>query len=369
MKIALVIPSFYPATVYGGSVFASYYLTKEAAQKGLDIRVSTTNANGKERMDLVLNKFIDLDGFKIKYYHEQFIKYFSFRLLFGLWKDLRLTDILHLQAIFSYPTPIALLLAFLFNKKVLFSPRGSLSKYSFQKGSFIKKIWLNLLIKPLVKKVYWHATSTKEMKEIKTLFPNAKIYLISDGTYVEEIKAVEKENYIAAIGRIHPVKGYNLLIEAFSQIHNQYPELLLKIAGKDDGCKAALEELVQKHGLKSKVSFIGNVSGDKKDLFLRKAKCLVMPSHTENFGIVAVEAMAQGTPVIASKNTPWEIIEKRKAGFWSENNPVELKKSIERLLDVKMDEYKKNAHSLAKEYDWRHIAKQYKQILEEIYNE
>ena len=50
MKVALVIPSFYPATVYGGSIFASYYLTKEAANQGLDIRVLTTNANGKERL-------------------------------------------------------------------------------------------------------------------------------------------------------------------------------------------------------------------------------------------------------------------------------------------------------------------------------
>ena len=232
----------------------------------------------------------------------------------------------------------------------------------------MKTIWLNLLIKPFVKKVYWHATSIKEESEIKTLFPNAKIYLISDGTYVEEIKPVEKENYIAALGRIHPVKGYDLLIESFAQIHTQYPEFLLKIAGKDDGCKAALEELVQKHALTSKVSFIGNVSGEEKELFLRKAKCLVMPSHTENFGIVAVEAMAQGTPVIASKNTPWEIIEKRKAGFWSENNPMALKKSIIQILELKIDEYEKNAHSLAKEYDWRHIAKNYQQVLEKIYN-
>ena len=66
MKVALVIPSFYPATVYGGSIFASYYLTKEAAHQGLDIRVLTTNANGKERLRLVSNKFIDLDGFKDK---------------------------------------------------------------------------------------------------------------------------------------------------------------------------------------------------------------------------------------------------------------------------------------------------------------
>ncbi|MBJ10081.1 MAG: hypothetical protein CMP66_01300 [Flavobacteriales bacterium] len=369
MKVALVIPSFYPATVYGGSIFASYYLTKEAAHQGLDIRVLTTNANGKKRLKIVSNKFVDLDGFKVKYFHEQFIKYFSFRLLFGLWKDIKSTDILHLQAIFSYPTPIALLLAFFFNKKVLLSSRGSLSKYSFQKGSLMKKIWLNLLIKPFVKKVYWHATSTKEKSEIKMLFPNAKVYLISDGTYVEKMKHIKKENYIAALGRLHPVKGYDLLIESFVKIHNQYPELHLKIAGKDDGCKVALEELVQNHGLTSKVSFIGSVSGEDKELFLRKAKCLVMPSHTENFGIVAVEAMAQGTPVIASKNTPWEIIEERKAGFWSENNPIDLQKSIERLLEMKIGEYEKNAHSLAKEYDWRHIAKLYQQVLENIYNE
>ena len=151
MKVALVIPSFYPATVYGGSIFASCYLTKEAAHQGLDIRVLTTNANGKKRLNLVSNKFIDLDGFKIKYYHEQCIKYFSFRLLFGLWNDIRSTDVLHLQAIFSYPTPITLMLVF-FNKKVLLSPRGSLFKYSFEKGSFLKIIWLNLMIKPFVKK-------------------------------------------------------------------------------------------------------------------------------------------------------------------------------------------------------------------------
>ena len=106
--------------------------------------------------------------------------------------------------------------------------------------------------------------------------------------------------------------------------------------------------MVQKHGLTSKVSFIGNVSGEEKELFLRKAKCLVMPSHTENFGIVAVEAMAQGTPVIASKNTPWEIIEKRKAGFWSENNPMDLKKSIERLLEEKTNIMKKTLILLQK---------------------
>ena len=76
------------------------------------------------------------------------------------------------------------------------------------------------MIKPFVKKVYWHATSIKE-KTNKNAIPNAKIYIITDGTYVEEIKSVQKENYIAALGRLHPVKGYDILIESFAQIHKQ----------------------------------------------------------------------------------------------------------------------------------------------------
>lgn len=369
MKIALVIPSFYPATVYGGSIFASYYLTREAAKNGLNICVFTTNANGNERLKVVSNKEVQLDDFKVKYYHEQWIKFFSFRLLIGLWNDIKSADVLHLQAIFSYPTPIALIYAFLLNKKVLFSPRGSLSKYTFQSGGFIKKMWLNFLIKPFTKKVFWHATSTKEKEEIKHRFPKAKIHLISDGTYVESIKAVTKDNYIAALGRLHPVKGYDLLIRAFAEVQKKHADLVLKIAGEDDGEKSRLEKVAQENNLVDKVLFLGNVSGVEKEQFLQKAKCLVMPSHTENFGIVAVEAMALGTPVIASKNTPWEVIEKRKAGCWVENNPKNLSESIFGLLEENQEEYQKNAQSLAKEYDWRHIAKQYQQVLEEIYND
>ena len=82
MRVVVIIPSFYPAIVYGGSTFASYHLTKAAAESGVDLWVSTTNANGCERLDKEVNIFQSLDQFKIKYYHEELVNYFSSSFIF-----------------------------------------------------------------------------------------------------------------------------------------------------------------------------------------------------------------------------------------------------------------------------------------------
>jgi glycosyltransferase involved in cell wall biosynthesis len=370
MRVALIIPSFYPAVVYGGSTFASYHLTKEVAELGVGIWVSTTNANGKEALSVPLNHYTDLSQFKVKYYREEIREKLSISLLRGLWKDIKQADIVHLQAIFSYPTPIALLYAFLQRKKVLFSPRGSFSPYTFSKRSFIKNLWMKFCIHPWVKNVEWHATSLKELKEIKRLFPQAKVHLLSDGTYLSE-KLIVKEKgrrYMAALGRIHPVKNYELLIKCMPDLLTDYPDLQLKIAGKDDGALSSLKSLVVQLGLEEQVLFVGELNGEEKDAFLAEAAVLMMPSHTENFGIVCVEALAQGTAVIASKNTPWKVLEEKGAGLWVENSKEEWLKASRSLLEEKAESRQKNALSLAKEYDWKHLAKQYQQLLEMIHH-
>tara|TARA_B100000575_G_C23105664_1_gene638178 strand:- start:130 stop:1239 length:1110 start_codon:yes stop_codon:yes gene_type:complete len=369
MKVLIVIPSFYPAITYGGSIFASYYLTKEAAKMNINFCVSTTNANGKNKLDVISNKLIELNNFKIKYYDEFITNYLSFKLIFGIWKDIRINDLIHLQGVYSYPIPFVLFYSFILNKKLFFSPRGSLSSYSFSKNGLIKKIWINLFIRPFSKKIIWHATSQKEKNEINNFFPKSKIKIIQDGVYVEDFKFTKKENYIAALGRLHPVKGFDLLIKAFSYVSKIKPNFFLKIAGSDDGDLNRLKKIVAEHSLDEKVLFIGQLNVKEKNIFLRKSQCLVMPSHTENFGIVALEALSQGTPVIASKNTPWQIIENRNAGYWIENNINQISNSIIRIINNKQTNYKENCINLAKEFDWMHIAKLYKKELINITNE
>ncbi len=372
MKLKVITPYFYPAHTYGGPITASYNLSKEIAKIGVEVSVISTDANGSERLDVIANKFHSKDGFQIKYYFEQIRSYLSFKMIASLYADISKSDIVHIQAIYSYPTPLALFYSFVQKKKVLLSPRGSLSEWSFLKNGFAKNIWIKILIKPFVKKIHWHATSEKEKYEILMFFPEASVQLISDG--VEKIVVVDEDDrwkgepYIASLGRVHAVKGYDIVIDSMQEILKIYPQLKFKIAGEDYGELANLINKTMDLGLDKSIQFVGNLSGNDKLQFLKNAKCLLMPSHTENFGIVAVESLSCQTPVIASKNTPWQSLEVNGAGLFVENTSEEFTKAVIKILENE-NQFKKNTLILANQFRWDIIAKKYKDILSEIIEE
>lgn len=382
MRVAVIIPSFYPALIYGGSTFASYNLTNYASSLNIDIWVSTTNANGRKRLNVKTNEFISLHKFHVKYYHENILNSLSLRLIFGIYNDIKMSDVIHIQSIFSYPTPISLLFSKILSKKVLLSPRGSLALWTFKMNGLLKNIWLKTLINPFIKGIFWHATSLKEKNEILRFFPTANVAIVPDGaiinnrsiSYLNRAEMFETFNlkdsqYISCLGRIHPVKGYDLIIKAFPSILKKFPNVKLLIAGQDDGAKKDLQLLIEKYHLEKKILFVGQVSGNLKESFLKHSEVLVMPSHTENFGIVALESLVNGTPVVASKETPWSILHEYKAGFWINNTPSELSSAVISLLGNKSVNWEENSKLLAINYDWQTIAEKYKSLITLILND
>jgi glycosyltransferase involved in cell wall biosynthesis len=107
--------------------------------------------------------------------------------------------------------------------------------------------------------------------------------------------------------------------------------------------------------LDNKVQFLGHIDGLEKQLLLAKAYFVFMPSYSENFGISAVEALSQGTPVVASINTPWESLNHYEAGYWINNSPEILTDIIEKIVAMPLErhfEYSQNALKLVhKELD------------------
>jgi glycosyltransferase involved in cell wall biosynthesis len=94
------------------------------------------------------------------------------------------------------------------------------------------------------------------------------------------------------------------------------------------------------------------VEGTQKEQLYANALFSFMPSHTENFGNVAVESLAQGTPVAASTGTPWQLLEEKQAGFWTDNTPSVLAAVIDKILALSPEEYalyRQNAYTLATE--------------------
>ena len=97
--------------------------------------------------------------------------------------------------------------------------------------------------------------------------------------------------------------------------------------------------MITKLNLDKEIKFIGFIDGKEKNILLSESYFLVLPSLSENFGNVIIESMAQSTPVITSKGTPWEIINKYNAGYYIDNSIDRWIKTIKKTILLNKDEY------------------------------
>lgn len=123
------------------------------------------------------------------------------------------------------------------------------------------------------------------------------------------------------MGRIHPKKGCDLVIESFAKILKQHTDWHLVMAGPDQvGWQKPLSKLAEELGIATRITWMGMVSGAIKWGALQAAEMFVLPSHQENFGIVVAEALAAGVPVlISNKVNIWREVQEDSAGLVSED--------------------------------------------------
>ncbi len=388
MKINLIIPSFFPAVVYGGPIFSTLHTCTELTKlDDVEVYVSTTNTNMTSKLKVETNKWQKLEnGFYVKYYDETKVDKFSLQLYLNIWKDIKNTDVVHIQSLFNTPTPISLLLARLLKKPILLSSRGQLGNWSIKSGSRFKQKWLDWFIKPFAYKVTWHATAEHEKRDILSVFPNAKIEVISNGIEYDIFqkssvfskhefmikylgKELESDKIIVSMGRLQKVKGFDILIGAFNKILEQYSNAKLFIAGQDEGEEENLKQQINALGLVDKVFLTGPINGKDKIDFLANADLFVLPSHNENFGNVYVESLAAGTPIVASKQTPWSEVEEVECGKWVVNSISETANAIIDILKKDRELMRLNSKKLAKKYDWKNIAVQFKEVFDNMVKE
>ena len=152
------------------------------------------------------------------------------------------------------------------------------------------------------------------------------------GSYPE----LRGKNLALFMGRIHPKKGCDLLIEAFAKVLAPQPEWHLVIAGPDQvGWQRKLNRRAQQLGIASRISWTGMIRGATKWGALRAAEIFVLPSHQENFGIAVAEALAAGTPtLISNKVNIWREVQADGAGLVTEDTPVGTGESFSSYLGL-----------------------------------
>jgi len=303
-------------------------------------------------------KINDLSGIKIIALNNSIFKYgISLRLIFWLYQNKNNYNLFIIHGLWQF---ITLLSRIIIPNKYLVFTHGMLDPYfkSEKFKSFKKKIYWNIFEKKnLLKAKFVLLNSIKEKKQINNTFVKTngiKFKLINYGIYPKDInfkksklkfyskfKFLENYKLIVYIGRIHPKKGLDILIDAFEKIDNK--RYILLIAGDINNkyAKALIQKVKNKNNSK-KIIFANFLKGEIKWGAISNAASTILPSHGENFGVSIAESLLAGTPVICSNKVGTsKQIKESNAGIIVKNNKLSLYQGIMKFINLSQKQKEK----------------------------
>ncbi|MDQ2693341.1 MAG: glycosyltransferase family 4 protein [Chloroflexota bacterium] len=200
------------------------------------------------------------------------------------------------------------------------------------------------------------------LQERYTVIPtgtNLEPFLRADGKSLRKKQGWQKETVLISIGRLAPEKNWDTLLRGFASVVREKPELRLVLIG-DGPAKGDLRELASELGVAERVTFTGAVPFDEIPTYLKAADAFCFASVTETQGLVTIEAMAAGLPVVAVDGSGTrDIVKNGRQGFLVDNDPEALAKGIKKLLadPQRLKRFSENALKKARAYDIQVLGK------------
>ena len=259
-------------------------------------------------------------------------------MLHGLLDVAQDCDIIHNNGIWMLPNVYPAIVKRNSRCKLVFCPHGGLSAVAL-KRSRLKKFMMGHFggqYMALRATDMFHAASIKELEEIRALGYRQPVAMVPNGIDVPEISHKPfggSKRKLVFLGRIHATKAVGNLVDAWGNVQSRFPEWSLEIAGPDCGDVSRIKEIISRREI-PRVKFVGEFHGKGKYEFLAGADLYVLPSLTENFGITIAEALACGTPVIASRGCPWSRLGEKKCGWWIDVGADALTEMLETALSA-----------------------------------
>jgi glycosyltransferase involved in cell wall biosynthesis len=343
MRILQVIPSYLPATRYGGPIFSTHALSKALVKRGHEVQVYTTY--GGQNPNSLPPTTVELDGVIVKYFKSDLLPRLSWAPELGrnLKRELHRFDIAHLQTVFLWPTWRAASYARAWGLPYVISPRGMLVRDLIgRRNRALKSAWIELFEKKNLRRASAiHVTSSIEADELNALaLALPEIAVIENGVEPQQtvgsispdiLEATKEDPYILFFGRLSWKKGIDTLLEAFASTKTGH----LVIAGTDDeGLSYKLRRTTSELGIAQRVHIIARtISGADKTHLFRSARFFALTSISENFGNTVLEALAIGLPVVVTPGVgAAEIVRRAKGGLVVPKDATELRKAFELLL-------------------------------------
>lgn len=282
-------------------------------------------------------------------------------------------DVVHIHNLWTPDLHRAAVWARKFRVPIVWSLHGTLSPWSFKYKWWKKCLpWYLYQKRDLKSVAILHVTSDGEAQWVRDAgFGNQRIVNIPMGTEIRpEVVRKHAIHRLLFVGRIAPVKSLEKLIAAWSAVDRR--NWRLRIVGIEDfaGYTDSLKALCNQLGVADSVDFVGQKFGQDLEDEYAQADALALVSETENFGAVVADALAWDLPVITSKGTPWMEVASSRCGWWVENDPETLAKTLQELMVLSDDDRRamgmRGRELAQKKYSWAAVAWQMKEVYETL---
>ena len=291
-------------------------LVRCLARHGVDTTLLTTDADPEERLEVPLNEPIVRDGVAYRFHHAWRIsgRYgLAPSMPADLHRSIAACDLVHIHWLYNFSCIAAARAAVAAGVPFVVQPRGSLDPHMFRKNSFVKRVYLATVGRPLLTRASAVVFTAEQERQLARYAPRRPEWIVPNGldmaayqhlpprgTFRAAFPDVEGP-FLLFLGRLSRQKGLDLLVHAFERLVRARPDLRLVLAGPDhEGYEKHVRAMVRQLDLERRVVFTGMLSGARKLAAFVDAELFVLPSYFENFGAVIIEALACGLPVLIS---------------------------------------------------------------------
>lgn len=350
LKVLHVIPSV--SANHGGPSFAIRALARALRSAAVDVSIVTTDDDGpRGRLQVPIAEPVFEENATWWYFRRDFVPYkVSLGAVRWLQGHVRDYNVVHIHALFSFLSTMAARIAYAQQVPYIIRPLGVLNQWGLvNRRRLPKRISLQLIELPMIRRAAaLHFTSDAEAEEAKKIDRcvaarrKAVIPLPVEAqapgdplVFEQSFPSSRGREVVLFLSRVDPKKGLELAIKALATLKARRPASMLVVAGTGEASYVAkLKDVCAALDLANDVLWTGHLDGAIKAGAFAKARVFVLPSHSENFGIAAAEAMAGGLPVVISAEVGLSSdVRVARAGTVAERTADAIALALEEILD------------------------------------
>lgn len=378
MKILHVIPYFNPKR--GGDVNVCYHIAKHLTKRGHDVTIFTTDFEFDEKFARTLN------GVRVVPFHcylniQLFL--YSPQMKKELKKEIKNFDIIHVHDFRTYQNVVGHHYAMNYHVPIVLQAHGDIPFFEKSRlKTLYDFVWGKRILNNATKVIALTKVEAEQYKKMGVL--DDKIEIIPNGIDLSEYENLpergifrkkyginDDEKVVLYLGRLHKIKGLDLLVDAFSDLVKRKDNVKLVIVGPDDGYLSLLKKQIDNLTLNDKVLLTGPLYGNEKLSTYVDADVYVLPSVYDAFPNTVLEALACGTPIIVTDRCGIANLVDDKVGCVVEFDKSQLRNTMFKVLSNEKlrRKFGENGRKLVDErFDWGKIIDRVEKVYSALKN-